>query len=190
MGKIKYFLEIPGTKYGMLTVVRFAGMSNEKKKQRLIECICDCGNNKVLVKSKLVQGEIQSCGCLLAEALRIRSTKRSFSEAASFNHYNTYRHGADSRGYAFEISIEEFILCTSGNCVYCGSDPEEFQTRRRDKFEMSGYAANGIDRVDNSIGYVVGNIVPCCSACNKGKGKMTKDGFIKMCKAVAAHNSK
>ena len=190
MGRIKYFLEVPGTKYGMLTVVGFVGMSSDKKKQRLIKCICDCGNEKVLVKSKLVQGEIRSCGCLLAESVRVRSTKRSLSEAASFNHYNAYRHGADSRGHEFKISIEEFILCTSGNCVYCGVDPEEFQTRRRDKVVMSGYAANGVDRVDNSIGYIVGNIVPCCSACNKGKGKMSRENFIKMCKAVAAHNSR
>lgn len=40
------------------------------------------------------------------------------------------------------------------------------------------YAYNGIDRMDNSKGYVDGNVLPCCSICNHAKHVMNYDDFI------------
>ncbi|HMM06749.1 MAG TPA: AP2 domain-containing protein [Clostridiales bacterium] len=48
-------------KYGMLTVLR--EFQNEKG-YRVCECLCECGNGKVVYKSNLVHGRTKSCGCL------------------------------------------------------------------------------------------------------------------------------
>jgi hypothetical protein len=37
---------------------------------------------------------------------------------------------------------------------------------------------NGIDRVDNSKGYILGNCVPCCSWCNRAKADGTLAKFM------------
>lgn len=58
MGKI---LDLTGTKFNRLTAVRRAGRS--KDSHILWECICDCGNTKILATSYLRYGTIKSCGC-------------------------------------------------------------------------------------------------------------------------------
>jgi hypothetical protein len=37
---------------------------------------------------------------------------------------------------------------------------------------------NGIDRVDNEIGYVRGNSAPCCTICNRMKRELSYSGFL------------
>lgn len=38
---------------------------------------------------------------------------------------------------------------------------------------------NGLDRVDNSIGYIESNVVPCCYICNKMKGELPVEDFLR-----------
>ena len=38
-------------------------------------------------------------------------------------------------------------------------------------------ALNGIDRINNSVGYTEKNSVPCCGTCNVAKGQMTLAEF-------------
>jgi hypothetical protein len=40
------------------------------------------------------------------------------------------------------------------------------------------YVYNGIDRKNNSLGYVSNNCVPCCSECNLMKRKMSVNQFL------------
>lgn len=36
----------------------------------------------------------------------------------------------------------------------------------------------GIDRTDNSTGYILENCIPCCDICNYMKNDLSKDKFI------------
>ena len=61
-----------GQKFGRLTVVSYA-----RRNGRVAwECVCDCGNYKVVRASHLTNGSISSCGCLAREIL----TQRNKSE--------------------------------------------------------------------------------------------------------------
>lgn len=42
----------------------------------------------------------------------------------------------------------------------------------------------GIDRIDNSIGYISNNIVSCCKVCNVMKNKYSVDNFLNKCIAI------
>jgi hypothetical protein len=53
-----------GQKIGMLTVVKKALTI---KNRRMWECICKCGNTKIISTSHLNGGHVQSCGCLKKE---------------------------------------------------------------------------------------------------------------------------
>ena len=84
--------------------------------------------------------------------------------------YKQYERGAVSRNKSFEISEEVFEKIRLDNCYLCGKNnsPEH---------------RNGIDRVDNTIGYTNENIQSCCWDCNGIKRHYSlNDLFEKMMK--------
>lgn len=84
-----------------------------------------------------------------------------------------------NRDRPIEVSItrEEFRVLAESHCHYCG-DPPDGKTHR----------FLGIDRVDNDLGYITGNCVPCCWPCNRAKGTMSCQEFLEVCRKVSAHN--
>src|SRR5437870_4083930 len=61
-----------GTRVGRLTVVRYVDSVATSAKTRLsrYECLCDCGNTKLVVGNQLQQKTVQSCGCWFEENRR------------------------------------------------------------------------------------------------------------------------
>lgn len=74
-------------------------------------------------------------------------------------------------------------MLTKMQCEYCGAEPSQIITGSRHR---GNYIYNGIDRIDNKLGYIKGNVVPCCWQCNKSKADMSRDMFITWAKNVAA----
>lgn len=66
-------VDLVGQRFGRLLVKRQAGL--HKSYKVLWECICDCGNTKIVISTLLVKGSTRSCGCLFKEALMSRNTK-------------------------------------------------------------------------------------------------------------------
>ena len=61
------------------------------------------------------------------------------------------------------------------NCFYCNCLPaKECYTETR----TSLYIYNGVDRRDNSLGYILNNCVSCCSSCNFAKNNKTEEEFL------------
>ena len=60
-------INIIGQKFGRLLVLTRAGSNSDKK--ATWNCLCDCGNNKVLSGKELRQGKIKSCGCLRSDLI-------------------------------------------------------------------------------------------------------------------------
>jgi ribosomal protein L34E len=93
-----------------------------------------------------------------------RNYRKEFKENLE-RYYADYQTSARKRGILFDLEFDTFCEITSKPCEYCNvvSDDE----------------VNGIDRVDNNIGYVVENAVACCGMCNKMKSDYTFDEFKK-----------
>lgn len=81
--------------------------------------------------------------------------------------YRRYRYDAFRRGKEFNISVEIFESLISCNCHYCNKAPA--QIYRQGQYKVDTIVYSGVDRVDNSLGYVPGNVVPCCASCNQSK---------------------
>ena len=110
---------------------------------------------------------------------------RKKQHTSAFNvYYNTYKTRARLRGKVFELSKEQFKEITSSSCSYCGAEPAI--TKSAKKFPNGKYPRVGIDRIDNSIGYTIGNSTPCCMTCNMAKGELTTEEFIAWIKRL--HN--
>lgn len=96
---------------------------------------------------------------------------------ASLNRfYKNYLKNAKQRGYTFELDIEYFDTLTRQDCYYCGAHPRYMSRADNGKLDVVD-DRNGLDRVDNSIGYIDSNVVPCCKTCNYAKRKMSKSDF-------------
>lgn len=186
-----------GIRFGRLVVESFSefrpiGKTNHMK--AYYNCICDCGTNIKVNKGSLLSGNTKSCGCFHRENLALlnKNKKGSISPCrkkdgeASFNHlYANYRLGAQRKGRVFELSKEEFKQITSSNCYYCNSPPIQMSKYNYTKTQQTGwYFYNGIDRIDNTVGYVLENARPCCGKCNKIKGTLTESDFYDIVKNI------
>lgn len=88
---------------------------------------------------------------------------------------------AASRSLEYSLNDVQAFLLYKQPCYYCGKQPSH--VRKAQSGET--FLCNGIDRVDNSIGYVVGNCVSCCGRCNAAKHTQNQAEYIEQCIRVA-----
>jgi len=175
---------ILGLRFGRLTVEKEVGRNG--RRSIVYECACDCGNHVVRVGSTLLCGKSRSCGCTKysAEAIakRCRALKPGCPERRA---YYACRHSAQVRHLEFLLTLQNFLEMASADCAYCGSSPSQVKKTRYETF-----AANGIDRVDNSTGYTVENCVPCCRVCNFMKRDMSAGDFLTHVQRILSFRSR
>jgi 5-methylcytosine-specific restriction endonuclease McrA len=168
--------DLSGTKINKLTVIKFI---EYRKNKPIYECKCDCG----VVKEMSINYRIKSCGCELErfrkEILPEKTAKRNERTNVEFNTvFNAYKQRARKKKIVFDLSKEDFEIVIKANCTYCGVEPENYIEPRGKFIKRDKYYYNGIDRLDNSIGYTYENCVPCCEKCNKAKRDMPKTEFL------------
>jgi hypothetical protein len=133
------------------------------------KCLCDCGTITSVFTANLTRWHTTSCGCAL-------HFKLPEAGAAKNALYATYRSGAFHRGLEWNVGFEEFQGIVTGNCAYCGVEPHR-PFRVKDKKHRGIFKYNGVDRIDNSKGYVTGNLVSCCKHCNISKNNLNYSDF-------------
>jgi len=88
------------------------------------------------------------------------------------NKYKKLVHGAKNRGKEINITFEDFMGIYGMPCFYCGDE----------------VLTSGIDRVNSSKGYVLGNIVRCCQICNRAKNNLSVKDFLSHCRKIVENN--
>lgn len=129
-------------------------------------CACDCGNFSIVSGGDLKRRHNANCGCERVRKLRDqRGVKNPMFKHGKYTKENfkfsAYEYAAKYRNHSFSLTLDTFRELTAGHCHYCG-DPN----------------CGGIDRVDNSLGYIDGNVVGCCGLCNKMKHVNSKQKFL------------
>ena len=105
---------------------------------------------------------------------------------SSFNAYLAmYKRNAANRGYEFLLTTEQFRELTKLPCVYCGSPPANKYLHT--KKCRSPYVCNGVDRLDNKLGYTVENSAPCCRRCNYLKQDHSYSDFVSAIVSIYNH---
>lgn len=157
------FIDLTGQIIGKWTVLSRA--DNNVRGHAMFLCVCACGSEKVIDASSLRRGHTKSCRC---------SFKLPRGEAAFRQLYSQIRYNAQYRGLEWNLSREFFGWISKQPCHYCGVEPYQVHEQRR---ANGAYVFNGIDRVDNEVGYIESNCVPCCGKCNYIKSDETVDNF-------------
>lgn len=161
-----------GRRSGMLEAIKYSRTADKgNRKETLWLFKCDCGKEKEICPHYVFnrkKSSIRSCGC---------STKKFMSKikieepgvAARNGLYATYRRScAGYRDIPFELTKEQFFTLTQQNCYYCNKPPSQIK-----KSKVSFYVYNGVDRVDNTKGYTIDNVVSSCGPCNSLKSGVT-----------------
>lgn len=125
---------------------------------------CDCG--AIRIGSPCDLERYSSCA-----ACHDRSTDKRFKLDPKTKNLKYklqyYKRQANNRNLAWLLKNPQVAKLLEDNCHYCNTPK-----------------ANGIDRVDNSIGYTVDNCVSCCNFCNHAKKDYSKVDFLQAIKRI------
>jgi len=168
---------LTGKRFGRWLVVRHTG-KGKKRAQHYWECLCDCGTVREVRTSQLLIGRSTNCGCFGLQAMKIKNSL-PVGQSALNTVLGRYKREAKKRNYEWDLSKEDFVKITALNCHYCGISP-----LNRTESRNGAFVYNGIDRVENSVGYTINNTVACCRDCNLAKYKKTAKDFLDYIKRV------
>lgn len=144
-------------------------------------CQCECGGMKTLTSHRLNKLKTKSCGCLVGET----NATRMPSGSAAFNlRVVKLKKMAKQRNLSFMLTKEQCYTLLTSSCHYCDEIPSIKYKSGAKKFDTGTFVGAGIDRLDNSKGYILENCVSCCRRCNCGKWIQNKEDFLQWIKVV------
>ncbi len=141
---------LTGRKFNRLTVLSYYGVKRPYKHQWL--CLCDCGNEKVVVSHHLKSGAISSCGCNRYELSRLRLGTHGMSKTKE---HKTWR---NIKERCLNPNKKAYKDYGGRGITVCDEWVKSFETF----FADMGFAPTDkhtIERLDNHLGYTKSNCV-------------------------------
>lgn len=175
-----------GDIFGKLTVISEPFSRKQGNTTRFFAVVrCVCGNQKIVACSRLRTNESKQCkDCSFKE--------RSFKALQVTQHQQMFKRlildRCKKHNIEVSITVDDYAKIINQNCFYCGDAPKQttrFATRKYVNTET--VFANGVDRIDSSIGYTLNNCIPCCTSCNYAKHKLTQQEFFDKIKKIYKH---
>lgn len=159
---------------------------NSNGKRQYFTCICVCDKEFIVRTDRIKSGAVKSCGCLTSELMSNSHTLPNNLGAIN-KLFANYKSTAIRKSLVFNLSIDEFKIFINKNCFYCGIEPQQHQfLGSNNKYKYLKY--NGIDRLNNNVGYTIDNCVPCCTTCNGAKSNSSLEDFQNWIKRLIAFN--
>lgn len=139
------FNDLTGMRFGRLTVLH--RMANNDANNKVVWlCQCDCGRQTVVIGSLLNTGKTKSCGCLIRDTTKERSTKHGFCNTRVYRIWRnmTSRCGNPNNQDWLDYGGRGIIVCEEWH------DPKRFC-----EWAIANGYSDGltIERIDNNKGY-------------------------------------
>lgn len=144
-------IDLTGQRFGRLVVIERTENSAQGGARWL--CRCDCGNEKIVHRRELLNGDARSCGCLRKEA----TVKRSVKHYGRRDTPRLYRIWHHIKERCYSPSCKEFRWYGARGISMCDQWLKDF-TAFRDWALLNGYTDKlTIDRIDNDGNYEPSN---------------------------------
>jgi 5-methylcytosine-specific restriction endonuclease McrA len=172
---MRKLIDLTGKTFGKITVIRYS--HKNERNENYWYCRCECGNEYPVMGSNLRYNRVKQC-----DECSTKFKKLAYGEACFNSIYGNIKRGALTRNLVFDLSKDQVKKLILQPCYYCGEESSNYMIHssvQNGKTYKSngGIHYNGLDRVDNTKGYTIDNVVPCCKHCNSAKGKLTVDEF-------------
>lgn len=173
--------DLTGKRFGRLVVTRLEGRREDRHNRPLMwACKCDCGNTSTVVASDLSGGKIKSCGCLGQESIKAHQDRFS-SENTTHGLSGTKEHSAWKRIKARVFNKNHPDYEVYSKVGMSRSFANDFTAFLEDigKIPEGMEGRVSVDRIDNTKGYVEGNVrwaTDTEQARNKGMYTNNKSG--------------
>lgn len=176
----KNIKSIEGQRFGNLLVLERTLLKDSQNAYKYM-CLCDCGRYKIVLSYvlKRKKGPVTHCGC------------KNFKPEKRYNRiFINYKKSAIDRNIEFNLTFDQICYLVSQPCHYCGiaysnkSKTINYRCINKNNIDL---LYNGIDRVNNNIGYEINNCVPCCKQCNSAKNILTQQEFINHINTIKLH---
>lgn len=137
---------------------------------------CDCGAEITVFNEDLRSEAVKNCGNRTCPYYPIYVGN---PDSEWIRIFHAYRSGAIARGVEFPLSLEQVKYICRLACFYCeGQATNKAVPPKRSHPSRIILEYNGIDQVTARGGYHPGNVLPCCSFCNRAKDSSTLESFI------------
>lgn len=144
---------------------------------------CDCGMERLVSASRLITGYTHGCRrCVHGELSTHPSWKGCGQIPARY--VSKLKINAQKRNILFNLTIEYLAFLFESQEGKCALSGVPIQLSYSKKFKSIDRAS--LDRINNDVGYVEGNVQFVSVKINYAKHKMNQEDFIDMCKKVAA----
>jgi hypothetical protein len=171
-------INLSGQKFGRWVVLSFANIQKQKK---YWVCRCECGVVKTVQGVNMIRGLSKSCGCLRRQKIQeCNNIKKVTLSSAKSSALHALRQAASSRKLCLVLSKEDALVLMESPCYYCDVKESGYSKSRAGVI----FRHNGIDRIDNHLGYTKENSVPCCTDCNLAKRTLSQQEFFNLIERV------
>ena len=178
-----YFKPKKGQKFNRL---KFICEDKSKHNIKYWKCECECGKIKNYDYYSIIKGYVKSCGCYHKDD--VKNYNWTGYKCIPGNYWNEFSRTARKRNIEFDITIEYGYSLYEKQNKKCklSNLPIEFETTNN---KIKTFQAS-LDRIDNNIGYVDGNVQWIVKEINYMKNKISEDKFISLCKIINNFNQK
>lgn len=190
------FKDLIEKQFGRLKVLKRE--TNLKKRTRWL-CKCECGTEKIIYSTHLINGDTKSCGCLMREHQHanlengrhipgyLKSNWKGCGEFTGDFFAQIKRNRAGGRKCRekldFNVDVEflwELFLNQDRKCALSG------QELIMPAWKTKGTAS--LDRIDSTKGYTKDNVQWIHKDINRMKNIFEQDYFIKTCRLIGEYN--
>ena len=172
--------DLSGMIFGMWKVLHIAEERSSNGRVQWL-CRCECGLEKPVISNHLLRGNSTSCGCLKNRNL-VKNVGVGDITKSAFN--DIKRTATKRRNFIFDVTIEYlWALFINQNRLCAISGVELFfrkyighhsETRKPQYTERTA----SLDRIDNNLGYIEGNLQWVHKDINIMKGIFDNNYFL------------
>lgn len=138
-------LDLTGQRFGRWTVIKENGRAKDKK--ILWHCVCDCGSEKDVPGSCLVNGDSKSCGCYNIEKIIERSTKHGKTNTKLYNVWKSMKQRCNDK------NCNAYLYYGGRGIKVCDEWNESFEAFYEWSIKNGYKEGLSIDRIDVNGNY-------------------------------------